>query len=153
GSNDAAVPTLEILPFNGSPPLYMDWLARTHPNNLYPFMCVLPGGGIFVAYWNEARILNEVTFATTKTLPNIPGAVNDPLGGRTYPLEGTSVLLPQVHPYTDPLGVLICGGSTLGHEALDNCVTIYPEAANPQWTLERMPSPRVLSCMAPLPDG
>ncbi|KAI5923224.1 hypothetical protein F4810DRAFT_211741 [Camillea tinctor] len=152
GSNDKAEPTLEILPQVG-PYLYMDWLARTDPNNLYPFLAVLPGGGIFVAYWNEARILDEATFATTKTLPNMPGAVNDPLGGRTYPLEGTAVLLPQVAPYSDPLGILVCGGSTTGHEALDNCVTIYPEAENPTWTLERMPSKRVLTCMAPLPDG
>ncbi|KAI1394131.1 putative glyoxal oxidase [Hypoxylon trugodes] len=152
GSNDKPEPSLELLPQVG-PALYMDWLERTDPNNLYPFLSVLPGGGIFVAYWNEARILDEVTFDTTKTLPNMPGAVNDDLGGRTYPLEGASVLLPQFAPYTDPLGVLMCGGSTTGGSALDNCVSIYPEAAEPTWTLERMPSKRVLSCMAPLPDG
>ncbi|KAI1166949.1 WSC domain-containing protein [Nemania serpens] len=153
GSNDKAEPTLEILPQAG-PYLYMDWLARTDPNNLYPFLAVLPGGGIFVGYWNEARILNEVTFNTIKTLPNMPGSVINPLSGRTYPLEGASVLLPQIAPYTDPLGVLMCGGSTEGGgEALDNCVSIYPEAANPTWALERMPSKRVMSCMAPLPDG
>ena len=154
GSNGAPVPTLEILPSTGTKPLYMDWLQRTDPNNLYPFVCVLPSGGIFVAYWNEARILDENTFATIKTLPNIPGAVNDPKGGRTYPLEGTAVLLPQHAPYSDPLGVLICGGSTEGPaNALDNCVSIYPDSANPKWTLERMPSQRVMSCIAPLPDG
>jgi hypothetical protein len=154
GSNDAAVPSLEILPYTGQAPLYMDWLDRTHPNNLYPFLAVLPGGGIFVQYWNEARILDPVTFATTKVLPNAPGAPNDDKGGRTYPLEGTAVLLPQKYPYTDPLGVLICGGSTTGvMNALDNCVSIYPEAANPTWQIERMPSFRVMSCMAPLPDG
>ncbi|KAI1142985.1 putative glyoxal oxidase [Hypoxylon sp. FL0543] len=152
GSNDKPEPTLEILPQVG-PYLYMDWLERTDPNNLYPYLAVLPGGGIFVAYWNEARILDEVTFDTIKTLPNMPGAVNDDLGGRTYPLEGAAVLLPQFAPYTDPLGVLLCGGSTTGQEALDNCVSMYPEAANPTWTLERMPSKRVMSCMAPLPDG
>jgi hypothetical protein len=49
------------------------------------------------------------------------------------------MLLPQHAPYTDPLEVLICGGSTIGAgEALDNCVTIAPEAATPQWTMERM---------------
>ncbi|KAH9996954.1 WSC domain-containing protein [Xylariaceae sp. FL0662B] len=152
GSNDKPEPTLELLPYVG-PALYMDWLERTDPNNLYPFLAVLPGGGIFVAYWNEARILDEVTFATTKTLPDMPGAVNDDLGGRTYPLEGASVLLPQMAPYTDPLGVLMCGGASTAHAALDNCVSIYPEAENPTWTLERMPSKRVMSCMAPLPDG
>ncbi|KAL2141040.1 hypothetical protein VTI28DRAFT_2930 [Corynascus sepedonium] len=154
GSNDAATPSIEVLPYTGTPPLYMEWLDRTHPNNLYPFVCILPGGGIFVQYWNEARILDPATFDTIKTLPNAPGAPNDPKGGRTYPLEGTAVLLPQKHPYTDPLGVLICGGSTEGPgNALDNCVSIYPEAANPTWRIERMPSFRVMTCMAPLPDG
>ncbi|KAL2134895.1 hypothetical protein VTI74DRAFT_10530 [Chaetomium olivicolor] len=154
GSNDAATPSIEVLPYTGQAPLYMDWLDRTHPNNLYPFTAVLPGGGIFVQYWNEARILDPVTFATTKVLPNAPGAVNDDKGGRTYPLEGTAVLLPQRYPYTDPLGVLICGGSTEGPgNAIDNCVSIQPEAANPKWEIERMPSFRVMSCMAPLPDG
>lgn len=154
GSNDKPVPTLEILPPTGTKPLYMEWLERTDPNNLYPFTCVLPSGGIFVAYYNEARILDENNFGTKKTLPNIPGAVNDPMGGRTYPLEGTAILLPQHAPYTDPLGVLICGGSTTGvANALDNCVSIYPDSENPKWALERMPSQRVMTCMAPLPDG
>lgn len=154
GSNSAPVPTIEILPYTGTKPLYMDWLARTDPNNLYPFAAVLPSGGIFVAYYNEARILDENTFSTTKVLPGIPGAVNSPDGGRTYPLEGTAVLLPQRAPYSDPIGVLICGGSTLGpSNALDNCVSIYPDSSNPEWVLERMPSQRVMSCMAPLPDG
>ncbi|KAI1323225.1 hypothetical protein F5Y16DRAFT_351006 [Xylariaceae sp. FL0255] len=153
GSNSAPEPTLELLPSTGTY-LYMDWLERTDPNNLYPFLSVLPGGGIYVGYWNEARILDEVTFETIKVLPNITGSVADPTAGRTYPLEGASVLLPQYAPYTDPLGVLMCGGSTIGTGyALDNCVSIYPEAANPEWVLERMPSKRVMSCMAPLPDG
>ncbi|KAL2154832.1 hypothetical protein VTH82DRAFT_3508 [Thermothelomyces myriococcoides] len=154
GSNDAATPSLEILPYTGTPPMYLEWLDRTHPNNLYPFLFILPGGGIFVQYWNEARILDPVTFETIKELPDAPGAVNDPKGGRTYPLEGTAVLLPQKYPYTDPLGVLICGGSTEGPgNALDNCVSIYPEAEDPKWQIERMPSFRVMTCMAPLPDG
>lgn len=154
GSNAAPVPTLEILPFTGTAPLYMEWLERTDPNNLYPFLFVLPSGGIFVGYWNEARILDENTFETIRTLPNMPGAVNDPLGGRTYPLEGTSVLLPQMAPFTAPLEVLVCGGSTEGiANALDTCVSIEPDVAGAEWVIERMPSKRVMSCMAPLPDG
>ncbi|KAK3329358.1 glyoxal oxidase-like protein [Apodospora peruviana] len=154
GSNAAAVPSIEVLPYTGTAPLYMQWLADTNPNNLYPFVCVLPSGGIFVAYYNQARILNEVTFATTKTLPNAPGAVNDDTAGRTYPMEGAAVLLPQKWPYTANLEILLCGGSTIGvANALDNCVSTKPEDANPTWILERMPSPRVMPCMAPLPDG
>ena len=86
----------------------------------------------------------------------MPGAVNDceyaanvtdvystdlrsVTAGRNYPLEGALVPLPQRAPYTDPLQVLICGGSTIGAGyALDNCVTTAPEVPNPTWTLERM---------------
>ena len=57
--------------------------------------------------------------------------------GRTYPMEGASVLLPQRAPYTDPVTVLICGGSNFGI-ALDNCVTTQPDVANPTWVIERM---------------
>ncbi|KAI0631805.1 hypothetical protein C8Q77DRAFT_1219134 [Trametes polyzona] len=157
GSNGPPEPTLEILPTpEGGPTfLFMDWLNRTDPNNLYPFLQMLPSGNIFVGYYNEARILNPVTFDTIKTLPNMPGSVNDDPArpaGRTYPLEGTAVLFPQHAPYTDPLTVLVCGGSNFGI-ALDNCVHIQPEAENPQWVLERMPSKRVMSCIVTLPDG
>ncbi|CCC06458.1 hypothetical protein SMACR_04850 [Sordaria macrospora] len=154
GSNAAAVPSIEVLPYTGTKPLFMDWLERTDPNNLYPFVAVLPSGGIFVQYWNEARILDERTFATIKELPMVPGAVNDPQSGRTYPLEGAAVLLPQRYPYSENLGILICGGSNNGPGyALDNCVSTRPDDANPKWVIERMPSFRVMPCMAPLPDG
>lgn len=64
------------------------------------------------------------------------------------------MLLPQRYPFADPLGVLICGGSTIGvANALDNCVSIHPDVANPTWQLERMPSFRVMPIAAPLPDG
>jgi hypothetical protein len=164
GQNAAEQPTLEILPPTGVPDasttsgysnttVYLDFLARTAPFNLYPFIVVMKTG-IFIAYYNEARILNEVTFETIKTLPNMPAAVNDPTGGRTYQLEGSMVILPQHAPYTDPVGVLICGGSTSGGGyPLDNCISTQPEAANPTWTIERMPSRRVMPCMAGLPDG
>lgn len=155
GSNSAPTPSCEILPLPaGGYAKYLDWLDRTDPNNLYPFMFVLPSGGIFVVYYNEARILNEVTFDTTKTLPNLPGSVINFLAGRTYPLEGTAVLLPQYPPYSDPVTVLVCGGSANGNAmAIDNCVSTQPEIASPTWTIERMPSQRVMSCMCALPDG
>lgn len=156
GSNGPPVPSLEIMPRvpGGDTALTMDWLQRTDPYNLYPFCFVLPGGGILVIYYNEARILNEATFATTRTLPNLPGAVNDFTAGRTYPMEGTAVMLPQHAPYTDPAVVMVCGGSTLGPAvALDNCVSITPDVPGAQWTIERMPSKRVMTCMVPLPDG
>ncbi|KAJ7186426.1 galactose oxidase, partial [Mycena filopes] len=156
GSNGPPQPTVEILPTpaGGNTAIFLDWLNRTDPNNLYPFVFVLPSGNLFVVYYNEARILNAKTFDTIQTLPNIPASVSSFLGGRTYPLEGAAVMFPQHAPYTDPLEVLVCGGSTPGPgTALDNCVTIQPEVKNATWTLERMPSPRVMPCMVALPDG
>ena len=142
GSNGLPVPNLEIIPRpDGGSLVYCDWLKRTDPNNLYPFLAVLPSGGILVTYYNEARILDEVTFETVRTLPNMPGAVNNFLAGRTYPLEGTSMIMPQSAPYTEELTVLICGGSTpYAGFALDNCISIQPEVPNANWTLERMVS-------------
>jgi len=169
GSNGAPVPTLEILPKSG-PTVYCDWLNRTDPNNLYPFLVVLPSGGIFVQYYNEAIILDEVTMQVKTQLPNVPGAVNNFLAGRTYPYEGTAVIMPQYAPYTDPLQVMLCGGSTpFQGSALDNCASIAPDVPDAEWVLERMvsvsllvlclraklkqPSKRVMTCMTALPDG
>ena len=159
GPNGPPNPTLEILPQipGGNTQVFLDWHNRTDPNNLYPFIHVLPSGLIFVgtltvpnyppvialadmliAYYNEARLLDPVTFATLAVLPNIPGSVNNPLAGRNYPMEGASVLLPQHAPYTAKSTVLICGGSDSDGNALDNCVSIQPEATNPTWVIERM---------------
>ncbi|KAJ7280578.1 hypothetical protein C8J57DRAFT_1711667 [Mycena rebaudengoi] len=159
GANATPEPNLEILPTppGGDTVLFLEWLNRTDPNNLYPFVFVLPSGRLFIVYYNEARILDATTFDTVLQLPNLPGAVNNFLGGRTYPLEGAAVTFPQHAPYTDPLRVLVCGGGTPAPgpttPALDNCVSIQPEVENATWTIERMPSPRVMACMVALPDG
>jgi hypothetical protein len=154
GSNGAPVPTLEVLPSPSGEVITCDYLQRTDPNNLYPFLVVLPSGGILVAYYNEARILDPVSLQTKRTLPNIPGAVYNDAGGRTYPFQGTAMVLPQHAPYSDPLELLICGGSVPFTEiALDNCVTIAPDVPNANWTLERMPSKRLMPNIVALPDG
>jgi hypothetical protein len=50
GSNDKAQPNLEILPkpVGGDTVIELEWLQRTDPNNLYPFVFVLPSKNIFV---------------------------------------------------------------------------------------------------------
>ena len=106
GSNGAPVPSLEVLPRSGGV-IDMEWLRRTDPYNLYPFLFVLPTGEIFVGYYNEARILDPVTFETVRTLPQIPGNVNNPNAGRTYPLEGAAMMLPQYAPYSAPVSGLV----------------------------------------------
>ncbi|KIP07197.1 hypothetical protein PHLGIDRAFT_513029 [Phlebiopsis gigantea 11061_1 CR5-6] len=155
GSNGPPEPTLEILPTPAGGPTYqfLDYLNRTDPNNLYPFLHIMPTtGNIFIGYYNEARVLDPVTFETLHVLPNMPGSVTSFLAGRTYPMEGTSVMLPLHAPYTEPATLLVCGGSNFG-QALDNCVSTQPDVANATWTIERMPSKRVMSCIAALPDG
>jgi hypothetical protein len=155
GSNAAPTPSLEILPAPaGGYAKYLDWLDRTNPDNLYPFLFVLPSSGILVVYYNEARIIDEKTFDTIKTLPNLPGSVNNFLAGRTYPLEGTAVMLPLSPPYSAPATILVCGGSSNGGgQAIDNCVSAQPESGTPTWVIERMPSQRVMSNICALPDG
>ncbi|KAG0645262.1 WSC domain-containing [Hyphodiscus hymeniophilus] len=73
GNNEAEQPNLEILPKTGGGTVNLPFLSDTAPFNLYPYIMVVPTG-IFILYYNEARILNEKTFATIKTLPNVPGA-------------------------------------------------------------------------------
>lgn len=154
GSNGAPVPSLEVLPSPSGNIQYCDYLERTDPNNLYPFLAVMPSGNIFVAYYNEAKLLDPGSLEPIHSFPNAPGQVNNFDAGRTYPYEGTAVILPQTAPYGDPVEVLICGGSTPGAGiALDNCVSIAPDTPNANWTLERMPSKRVMPCMCGLPDG
>jgi hypothetical protein len=141
GQNVTEQRNLEILPRTGCGIVDLDFLQRTAPFNLYSFIIVVPSG-IFILYYNEARILDEKTFVTIKTLPNLPGAVNEPTGGRTYQLQGSMVALPQYAPFTEPLGILACGGSTSGGGfSIDNYISTQPEAANPVWTMERMVNP------------
>lgn len=51
GSNASPEANLEILPkpAGGDTVIDLDWLARTDPYNLYPFVFTLPSGNIFVS--------------------------------------------------------------------------------------------------------
>jgi hypothetical protein len=69
GANAPANPTLEILPRvpGGSTLLFLDWLERTDPNNLYPFLHVLPSGRIFVGEFETTDLSNLLTEADNAT--------------------------------------------------------------------------------------
>ncbi|KAJ2980318.1 hypothetical protein NUW58_g6975 [Xylaria curta] len=143
GSDGPMVPSCEILPRPAgvTKSTYLDYVKNVEKINSYPFMAVLPSGDIFFAQYNEARLISQTDFSTTRMLPKMPGAVNNPDSGRNYPLQGTMSLLPQSAPYTDPLTVLICGGTTDGvNLGLDNCIFIQPEVPGAQWIIERMVS-------------
>ena len=50
GAGGPASASVEILPSipGGDTRVLLDWLDRTNPNNLYPFVHILPSGLIFV---------------------------------------------------------------------------------------------------------
>ncbi|KAJ3313405.1 hypothetical protein HDU76_002652, partial [Blyttiomyces sp. JEL0837] len=160
-SNGANQPSVEILPATGTKPITLEILAvNTDPYNLYPHVFTLPTGKVFIAAHNRAQVLDPDTWETTISLPNMPGgavSVNgdpDGTGGRTYPMSGTGVLLPLSPPYTDPVTILVCGGSIgAGGTAVDNCVSTQPEVPGAQWVIERMPFKRVMPNIVHLPDG
>ena len=60
GGVGANNPTLEILPRipGGDTQVYLDFLVWTAPKNLYPFLHVLPSGGIFVGEFERADFSN-----------------------------------------------------------------------------------------------
>ncbi|ORY56844.1 uncharacterized protein BCR38DRAFT_355246 [Pseudomassariella vexata] len=156
GSDGPMVPTAEVLPRPAgvTASTHLDYLENVAKVNSYPFVAVLPSGNMFFAQYNEARIISQVDFSTIRMLPQMPGAVNNPDAGRDYPLQGTMQILPQYAPYTEPLTVLLCGGTTDGANfGLDNCISTQPDVADAGWTIERMPSTRVVVCMVGLPDG
>jgi hypothetical protein len=64
GAGGANNPTLEILPRipGGDTQVFLDFLNRTSPNNLYPFLNVLPSGGIFVGEFEIGRFFQLPSF-------------------------------------------------------------------------------------------
>ena len=72
GSNGAPEPSLEILPTPAGGPTwkFLDYLNRTDPNNLYPFLIVLPSGRLFVgaspAHSPSQRTLTRAQGTTTR---------------------------------------------------------------------------------------
>ena len=61
-ANGAADPTVEIVPRipGGSTKVSLDFLERTTPNNLYPFVHILPSGRIFVGEFERTDSFNFV---------------------------------------------------------------------------------------------
>ncbi|KAJ3671738.1 hypothetical protein LUZ60_007817 [Juncus effusus] len=128
-------------------------------DNLYPFVHLLPDGNLFIFANRDSILFNYKTNKVVKTFPKIPGD-----GARSYPSTGSSVMLPLT--YEDGFSraeVLVCGGSAPRayqasrrgelHEALNTCGRIVVTDQNPDWTMEEMPGPRVMSDMILLPTG
>ncbi|GAB4829208.1 hypothetical protein Ancab_018873 [Ancistrocladus abbreviatus] len=161
----------EFLPKDAGPEaLRLRFLAETsdgrdRENNLYPFLHLLPDGNLFIFANNRSILLNYRRYRVIKEFPVMPGGDK-----RSYPLTGSSALLPLVlqggggnKPEMPEVEVLICGGGKLGSFELARS-KIFPEASrtcgrlkvtddNPAWVMEQMPMPRVMGDMIMLPTG
>lgn len=98
GSNAAPQPNLEILPNPGGKAdtvIELDWLARTDPYNLYPFVYVLPSGRIFISklfvYPAFHAILIISKFTTTRLVSSTPTHSRPWLNCRTFLDPSTTV--------------------------------------------------------------
>lgn len=74
GSNGKPQPNLEILPTppGGDTVVQLDWLARTDPWNLYPFVVVLPqSGNLFIGLFvvSIVRVLLNRCYQLITTKP------------------------------------------------------------------------------------
>ena len=164
--------TYEFVPknSNGRQSYYLRFLRETRDsgpgeeNNLYPFLHVLPDGNLFIFANKRSILLDYNRNRVIREYPVIPGDEK-----RNYPSTGSSVLLPLK---LTGLGggtrlpeaeVMVCGGAFPGAfplagkkvfiEASRTCGRLRVTDPDPQWVMEVMPIPRVMSDMLILPTG
>jgi hypothetical protein len=80
GSNASPQPNMEVLPkpAGGDTVIDLDFLSRTDPNNLYPFVIVLPSKNLFISKFEKFLVMTELTFITFffKAITTKPGFSN-----------------------------------------------------------------------------
>ncbi|XVF57301.1 hypothetical protein PTKIN_Ptkin06aG0194300 [Pterospermum kingtungense] len=140
----------------------LDFLWETNDegmeNNLYPFLHLLPDGNLFIFANTQSILLDYNQNKVLKEFPEIPG--DDP---RNYPSTGSSVLLPLDENEGIEPEIMVCGGAPRGSfeqamqdnfiRATSTCGRLKVSDANPSWTMEDMPMPRVMGDMILLPTG
>eukprot|EP00850_Spirogloea_muscicola_P022643 SM000305S11801 [mRNA] locus=s305:80289:86160:+ [translate_table: standard] len=130
------------------------FLAQATPYDQYPILHLLKDGTffLFASYMSCTVNLTSpgpVGAPCIKTFP----ALTDGSGNnapRTSPLPAASVLLPLDASVGFAQNVLVCGG---GSPTLATCGILDVDAASPNWALESMPGPRVMSDAVLLPTG
>lgn len=147
---------------------FLRFLVKTRDpqeeNNLYPFLHLLPDGNLFIFANNRSILLDYTRNKVIKEYPVLP------YGARNFPCTGSSILLPlQLNRGTDAAElpeaeVMICGGSKHGsyvkaytdqvfEEASRTCGRLRVTDPKPSWSMELMPTPRVMNDMLLLPTG
>ncbi|KAK8943359.1 hypothetical protein KSP40_PGU005552 [Platanthera guangdongensis] len=128
-------------------------------NNLYPFVHLSSDGNLFIFANRDSILFDYRRNAVVRTFPRIPGT-----GARNYPSTGSSVILPLHHSDAfHRVEVMICGGAAAGayqasrrgeyRRALSSCGRMVITEDFPEWTMEEMPGPRLMSDMLVLPTG
>ncbi|XP_022725714.1 aldehyde oxidase GLOX [Durio zibethinus] len=159
--------TYEFYPkddFLNNKSFYLRFLVETkdpEENNLYPFLHLLPDGNLFIFANKKSILFDYKRSIVLKQFPLIPGDDK-----RNYPSTGSSVMLPLKLSWAGPpvVEVLVCGGAPAGAflkadkmkvfmEASRTCGRLRVNDPNPQWLMEFMPMPRVMSDMILLPTG
>ncbi|KAF9183930.1 hypothetical protein BGZ51_003675 [Haplosporangium sp. Z 767] len=144
-------PTWELYPKPlNYKPVFMQFLVDAMPNNLYPNVYSLPDGNLYIFANQKSVIYNVERQEEIKRLPDIPG------GPRSYPLTGSHVLLPLDPAKNYQHEILVCGGSEamlVNAKALHTCGRINLHASDPQWEMDEMPTPRLMSDAVILADG
>ncbi|CAG8507173.1 5893_t:CDS:2 [Funneliformis caledonium] len=107
-NEEANNPTFEFFPKEKSKPEPFPFLLETMPFNLYPIIHVLPGPAnqkrLFVFANTDSIIWDWGTKSIVKRLDRLPGPP------RSYPLTGTSVILPLSPEDDYAPRILVCGG-------------------------------------------
>jgi hypothetical protein len=137
------------------PPQPAPFLFETPPFDTYPFVYVLPDGRLVVHTGDKACLLDLATgtfgaerFKTIRA------------EARTYPLEGTAVLLPLLPDSTPPYRarVMLIGGGGLPPgthtPATETCEILDMSNPQPAWkSAPSMFAPRVMPDAVLLPDA
>lgn len=153
----------EYYPANSHGSVDLGFLRETRDeseNNLYPFLHLLPDGNLFLFANTRSILFNYRRNRVVREFPAIPGEYS-----RNYPSTGSSVLLPLDENLT-PLEpeIMICGGAPpdafrmkkqrVFLRASSTCGRLrIADDREPEWRIEAMPMPRVMSDMVLLPNG
>ncbi|KAF9306675.1 hypothetical protein BGZ74_004373 [Mortierella antarctica] len=144
-------PTFELYPKPaGYQPVVLQFMIDAMPYNLYPNVYSLPDGNIYIFANQKSMIYNVQRQEVIKNLPDIPG------GARSYPLTGSHVLLPLDPAKSYAHEILVCGGSeawSTRARAIQSCGRINLNDTDPQWEMDQMPTPRLMSDAVILADG
>ncbi|MCO5605935.1 hypothetical protein L7F22_060121 [Adiantum nelumboides] len=127
-------------------------------NNLYPFLHLSSDGNVFIFANSKSILLDYKSNKVVRTFPELMG------GSRNYPSSGSSVMLPlSAQDNFQRIEVMICGGAPHGAfqkvaqgsypAALQTCARMVITDPNPNWSMENMPSSRVMGDMILLPTS